>query len=146
MRRQTLNAEFVEFMPESPAEGVLYVSERFKLAMHRCCCGCGSEVVTPLSPAEWRLTRHGTSVSLSPSIGNWGLPCQSHYWIRGNKVEWARPMNAAQVARVRARDRVDKARHVELVNAEKARIQKSESSNSSTARDLRATLRRWFGW
>ncbi|MDH2348718.1 DUF6527 family protein [Bradyrhizobium sp. SSUT77] len=24
--------------------------------MHLCCCGCGREVVTPLAPAQWRLT------------------------------------------------------------------------------------------
>ncbi|MDH2356437.1 DUF6527 family protein [Bradyrhizobium sp. SSUT112] len=24
--------------------------------MHLCCCGCGREVVTPLTPAQWRLT------------------------------------------------------------------------------------------
>ncbi len=145
MRQHSLIPEFVEFMPESPAEGVLYVSERFKLAMHRCCCGCGSEVVTPLSPAEWRLTRRGASVSLTPSIGNWSLQCQSHYWIRGNKVEWARPMTAGQIARVRERDLFDKARHIEVVNTEKTHEQKSVSRNSPAGRGLRATLRRWIG-
>lgn len=146
MRRQTLDPEFVEFMPEDPIEGVLYVSKRFKLAMHRCCCGCGSEVVTPLSPAEWRLTRLGTRVSLTPSIGNWGFPCQSHYWIKANKIEWARPMTAMQIAWVRECDRTDKARYVGLVNDRKTVV---HAPSSPTPRDgprpltLLAKLMRW---
>ena len=44
--------EFVEHIPEHVAEGVLYVSVRFGTVVHRCACGCGEEVVTPLGPAE----------------------------------------------------------------------------------------------
>ena len=50
-------------------------------------CGCGNEVVTPLSPTDWHLTFNGKTVSLHPSIGNWNFDCQSHYWIRNNEVE-----------------------------------------------------------
>jgi hypothetical protein len=52
MKRTTLVLAFVDHMPEQLQEGVLYVSGRYALAMHLCCCGCGGEVVTPLSPAE----------------------------------------------------------------------------------------------
>jgi hypothetical protein len=30
-----------------------------------------------------RSSSEGAKATLMPSIGNWQLPCQSHYWIRG---------------------------------------------------------------
>lgn len=84
-----LNHKFVEFIPEALDDDVLYVSVIHGTAVHRCCCGCGREVVTPLTPADWKLTFDGETVSLYPSIGNWNFPCRSHYWITKNRVEWA---------------------------------------------------------
>ncbi len=81
--------EFVETMSETKENGVLYISDRFKLAIHLCVCGCGYEVVTPFgSPSGWQLSREGDQITLSPSIGNFQFPCKSHYFIRSNKVEW----------------------------------------------------------
>jgi hypothetical protein len=34
----------------------LYVSLEYATAIHACACGCGNEVVTPLSPNGWKLT------------------------------------------------------------------------------------------
>jgi len=110
MRIGRLEVEFVEFVPEQLAPGVLYVSRRYSTAAHLCCCGCGLEVVTPLNPAKWRLSERGGRVSLSPSIGNWSFPCQSHYWIEGGEVRWAAAMSPAAIAGVKARDRKDAAR------------------------------------
>jgi len=84
-----LTHKFVKSVPETLEDGVLYVSVEYATVIHRCCCGCGQEVVTPLSPNDWELTFDGKSISLSPSIGNWSFKCQSHYWIRNNRVEWA---------------------------------------------------------
>lgn len=95
--------EFVEHIPEQVAEGVLYVSVRFGTVVHRCACGCGEEVVTPLGPAEWRLTYDGKTVSLAPSIGNWSFACQSHYWIEEGRVRSARGFSAQEVALVRSK-------------------------------------------
>lgn len=81
--------EFVESVPSPPKEGVLYVSIEYGTAIHLCACGCGEKVVTPFSRTDWKMTFDGESVSLNPSIGNWGFKCRSHYWIRENKVEWA---------------------------------------------------------
>jgi hypothetical protein len=81
--------EFVEHIPDEVATGILYVSIPFATAIHLCCCGCGEEVVTPLSPTDWSLTFDGVSVSLHPSIGNWSFACQSHYWIKRNEGAWA---------------------------------------------------------
>lgn len=85
----TLTHRFVEFIPEDVEQGTLYISIRFKTGTHLCCCGCGNIVVTPISPKDWKITFDGKTVTLHPSIGNWSFPCQSHYWIRNNRVEWA---------------------------------------------------------
>ena len=93
MRRSIrLQPRFVEVIPDVIEPGLLYVSMRFRTASHLCPTGCGEEVVTPLDRDEWILTFDGT-VTLRPSIGNPGLPCQSHYWITRNEVVWARPLS-----------------------------------------------------
>jgi hypothetical protein len=97
-----LTHEFVEYIPEQLEPGVLYVSLPFTTVVHLCCCGCDSKVVTPLSPTDWRLTFDGESISLSPSIGNWSYPCQSHYWIRGSTVHWAERWTPRQIEAARA--------------------------------------------
>ena len=96
-----LRNEFVDHIPEQLDDGVLYVSMRFGTVAHRCACGCGEEVVTPLGPVEWRLTYDGRTVSLEPSIGNWSFPCRSHYWIDEGIVRWARGFSEAEVTLVR---------------------------------------------
>ena len=85
---KTLNHRFVEQIPEQLDEGIIYVSIPFETILHKCCCGCGKEVVTPLSPSDWSITFDGETVSLKPSIDNWNFECGSHYWIRRNKVHW----------------------------------------------------------
>jgi hypothetical protein len=94
--------EFVEFIPEELNERTLYISQAHGTAVHKCCCGCGREVVTPLSPTGWQLSIHANSVSLYPSIGSWSLPCQSHYFITKNKVVWAPRWTPRHIARGRA--------------------------------------------
>jgi len=106
-RITVIRPQFVEFVPDRLEAGVLYISRRYATAAHLCCCGCGSEVVTPLNPAKWRLAESNGRVSLSPSVGNWSQPCQSHYWITGNQVKWAGAMPAEMIAAVKWRDRRD---------------------------------------
>ncbi|MFE2696973.1 DUF6527 family protein [Streptomyces mirabilis] len=102
MKPVRLTHRFVDYIPEHLERGVLYVSLTFTTAVHLCACGCGSTVVTPLSPTDWSLTFDGATVSLSPSVGNWSYPCQSHYWIRRNTVSWASRFTPAQIAATRA--------------------------------------------
>jgi hypothetical protein len=87
MTARTLTPRFEEYIPASPEPGLLHISLRYATAVHLCACGCRRKVVTPLKPAGWRLIFDGT-VSLDPSIGNGQYPCQSHYYIRSNQVEW----------------------------------------------------------
>lgn len=83
-----LEHRFVEFLPDKLESGVLYVSMQYATASHKCGCGCGRDVVTPISPTDWQLMFDGRTISLNPSIGNWSYPCRSHYWIKGNRVVW----------------------------------------------------------
>lgn len=101
MKRNSIDFEFVEYVPRELQEGTLYISTTYATAVHRCCCGCGSKITTPLAPSEWSLTFDGETVSLSPSIGNWSFPCQSHYWIRRSEIVWAGRMTPGQIAEVR---------------------------------------------
>jgi hypothetical protein len=100
----SLRPAYVEFIPKQLEDGVLYISQRFQTASHLCCCGCKTKIVTPLRNAEYKLTSKGDQVSLSPSIGNWDHPCQSHYWIENNAVILAAPMTKAQILAGRASD------------------------------------------
>lgn len=88
-RRITLSHEFVNSFPEKLEKGIIYISIKYASVAHKCCCGCGNDVITPLSPTGWSLIFNGYTVSLNPSIGNWNSPCQSHYWIKNNSVVWA---------------------------------------------------------
>ena len=100
-----LRHEFVDHIPDQLDNGVLYVSIRFGTIVHRCACGCGQEVVTPLGPAEWRVTYDGRTISLAPSIGNWSFRCRSHYWIENGNVRWARGFSEDEVTLVRQKAR-----------------------------------------
>lgn len=108
MRRHELTIRFVEFIPEAIEEDTLYVSMSYATVVHRCCCGCGREVVTPLSPTDWQLTFDGVHISLHPSIGNWSFDCQSHYWIRNDCVHWAPAWSKIQIEDGRAHDQIRK--------------------------------------
>lgn len=103
--------EFVEFIPCELEEGVLYISIPYTTAVHNCCCGCGNRVVTPLTPADWKFSYDGEAVWLSPSIGNWNFPCQSHYWIKRSRISWAGQWSAEEIASGRKRDQLAKQRH-----------------------------------
>lgn len=97
-RINSLVPEFIDSvpMPAEMARGVLYISMRYSSASHKCACGCGQEVVTPLSITGWTLQFNG-SVSLNPSIGNQEFPCRSHYWIRSDRIQWLPDFTVAQV-------------------------------------------------
>lgn len=106
MKREIiLKHEFVEYIPNKLRPGTIYVSIPFATAAHKCCCGCGNEVVTPLSPTDWKLTIEGQFISLYPSIGNWSFACQSHYWIERNRVRWNRQWSEEEIKAGRALDR-----------------------------------------
>lgn len=73
--KMLLTHEFVEYIPDELKDGTIYASMAYATVAHRCCCGCGREVVTPLSPTDWN------------------FPCRSHYM---DKTRWGR-MGTAMV-------------------------------------------------
>jgi len=103
--------QFVEFIPDQIEEGILYISIEYCTAIHKCICGCGNEVVTPLSPTDWELTFNGKTVSLSPSIGNWSFECKSHYFITRNQIRQAKPWKDWEIEKGRKEDAADKKKY-----------------------------------
>jgi hypothetical protein len=87
----------VQYVPKLLESGILYVADEFDIAVHLCACGCGSKITTPLGPAEWKVIENNGLPTLSPSVGNWQLPCRSHYLIIGGKTRWAGQWSEAQI-------------------------------------------------
>ena len=108
MKAESITPQFVEFIPGTLAERTLYISQKYKTAAHKCCCGCGTKIVTPITPTDWKLLIAGDCVSLDPSIGNWNHPCQSHYFIRNNSVVWAGRMSKQDISKGRNMDQARK--------------------------------------
>ena len=105
---KTISHKFVEFIPDNLEDGIIYISLVYCTAIHKCFCGCGNEVVTPISPTDWQLSFNGKSVSLYPSIGNWNFDCKSHYWIKNNEVKWARKWSEEEIKNGRSHDSLNK--------------------------------------
>lgn len=103
--------EFVETLPNDLRQGVIYVSIPYGIVAHKCACGCGNEVITPLSPTDWKLTFDGDSITLFPSIGNWNFACRSHYWIENDQVKWSYQLSAGEIGEARIQDKENKARY-----------------------------------
>lgn len=110
LKHKTLEHRFVKHVPEKLEPGVLYVSMEFGSIVHSCCCGCGEEVVTPLTPTDWKMMFDGETVSLWPSVGSWTLKCDSHYIIQNNHVIGAGKWTPAQIEAERRRNRATKAK------------------------------------
>ncbi len=132
---KTLSHKFVEFIPENIQENTIYISIEYSTAVHKCCCGCGNEVVTPFSPTDWKLIFDGESITLSPSIGNWNFDCRSHYFIRNNKIHWAGNWTDEEIEQGRQDDKICKEAYY---------TKQSNSSNSHEERKSQA--RRWNLW
>lgn len=81
--------EFVEEIPEEINEGYLYLCLPYNAVIHKCACGCGEIISTPLDKKYgWVMQYDGEAVTLSPSVGNGSYMCRSHYFIQGNNIVW----------------------------------------------------------
>jgi hypothetical protein len=98
----SIGLERVKYIPKELSSGVLYVSDEYAVAAHLCACGCGSKVSVPLGPAEWTFSESQGLPTLRPSIGNWQLPCKSHYVITNGRILWAGKWSEGQVKAGRA--------------------------------------------
>ena len=89
MKTNRFKVEFVDKIPSNLKDGILYVCISCNVIVHRCACVCGERTVTPIDKKYgWKMSYDGQSITLRPSIGNYSIPCQSHYYITENKVEW----------------------------------------------------------
>jgi hypothetical protein len=151
IRHLRLEPRFVKGVPRELEPGVLYVSMEYGTVVHSCCCGCGQEVVTPLTPTDWKLTFDGESISLHPSVGNWNLPCRSHYVVRNNRVIEAGSWDQARIKAEVSRDKAAKAAYY-AQPAELPKPRPAISTDTAPAttkaghvdKGLWAKLRRWF--
>ncbi len=109
----TFKLERVHFMPKDLEPGVLYFSNEFGTAAHLCPCGCGSKVRTPIGPTEWFIEESNEGPSLFPSIGNWQLPCRSHYWISKGKVDWSDQWTEEEISEGRRSESSRRRKHFE---------------------------------
>jgi hypothetical protein len=148
MRIKEIAPEIVELTPQVLAPGRLYISLKYRAAVHLCCCGCGEKVVTPLSNAEWRIEVKQGKATIYPSIGNWAMACQSHYWIRENNVIWSHKFSKERIQAVFERDQRDlKAMHSNAKTVPGAKRPTVSPSSSSPARKGERGLKalwRWF--
>ncbi len=146
MRHSDLEHRFVEMFPETLEPGVLYVSMEFGSTAHSCCCGCGEEVVTPLTPTDWNISYDGETITLHPSVGSWTLPCRSHYVIRRNRVIEAPPWSDAEVAAERRRDRRAKAAHYGLDEVSEVAVSKVNVERSQILPAASGWKKRFLAW
>jgi len=63
----------------------------YATAVHKCACGCGKEVVTPLSPTDWKLIFDGKALSLEVLDRQLGLPVAArNYWVKNTTGRYGR--------------------------------------------------------
>ena len=142
MRISEVVPEFVDEIPHDLDPGTLYVCCRYRAVKHLCACGCGVVVNTPLHPTGWALICDGISVSLWPSIGNWSERCQSHYWIRNNRIHWARRWSRSKIQRGRRRRNLELDRYFGSIHASDTL---QPLSTRTGIRSLRLRVARFLG-
>lgn len=113
MKTEHFALQSVQYMPKQLEFGILYVSEEFHTAAHLCACGCGQKVRTPLGPTEWTVRADSRGPTLRPSVGNWQLPCKSHYLITNGNVQWSNQWTDKQIQAGRQREHETRAAYYE---------------------------------
>lgn len=121
----------VQYMPRSLEQGILYYSEEFEVAGHLCPCGCGNKVITPIGPTEWSFTETENGATLYPSIGNWELPCRTHYWIEDGQILLSGQWSHKQIAAGRRREEQNRKAHYKALQ---------------TGRQKKSDLQRFVDW
>lgn len=111
----------VEFMPIALEEGILYFSKKYNVAAHLCPCGCCNKIITPIGRTEWSYREKKGCPSLYPSIGNWQLPCRSHYWIIDGRVEWSYNWTEEEIADGAAKEEGTRKKYYDQLYCEKKR-------------------------
>lgn len=148
IRFHALEPRFVVAIPQALEPAVLYVSMEYGTVAHSCCCGCGLEVITPLTPTDWHLSYDGEGISLWPSVGNWNFPCQSHYVITQNRVVESGGWSTEQIEAERSRNRAAKQDYYNSKYKEVSESSSNEPAHAapvSSAKDPREQYDSWWG-
>lgn len=119
------------YVPSNLEAGILYFSEEFGVACHLCPCGCGNKIVTPIGPTEWSFSEKNGEPTLYPSVGNWQLPCRSHYWVEEGFIKWSYQWSEEQILSGRQREEQRRVSHYDEMYRKKPRL---------------SILRRFFNW
>ena len=82
---------------------------------------------------------------MSPSIGNWKFPCEAHYWIRNNRVEWSGSFSLEQVAEVERRDQEAVSRRYERPVSEASQTLAANEKSPVEGRWSKFK-KRWLNW
>lgn len=135
--------KFVDFMPEHLKDHVLYVAMDYGTVLHKCCCGCGNEVNTPLSPDDWILMFNGETITLKPSIGNWSFDCKSHYWITNSTIEWASQWDDNKIKKVR---QIEFSERKAFYEEKRMNNSQEEISYNRPIIEASSKRKRWFEW
>ena len=129
-------------MPDVIEDGVLYISLDYGAIIHKCACGCGNEVNTPLSPTSWKMIYDGESITLKPSIGNWSFKCKSHYWITNSKIEWSLSWSDEKIKKIR----VDEDNERTDFYSQKETIPKLTEVNEEQTSKTTPSKKKWWLW
>ena len=106
-RLKAITPKFVECIPTEGKDlipGIVYISMKHNMVVHRCPCECGGLSEFMLDPIRFRMEYDGRSVTFEPSIGNSNLQCRSHYWIRDNQIQWCSPMEDWETKQAQRRE------------------------------------------
>ncbi|WP_084154264.1 DUF6527 family protein [Citrifermentans bremense] len=117
-----IELQYVNYMPKELKVGVLYVSEQFGTAAHLCPCGCGAKVRTPLGPTEWCVEETERGPTLYPSVGNWQLPCRSHYFIDRGRICWAEEWTEEEITAGRSAEQQRRREYLDALYHEEGGI------------------------
>lgn len=145
-RNHVVVPQFVEFIPSNLQGGLLYISKKYGVVTHLCCCGCNNKVVTPIVAGQWQLSVQGEFVSLVPSIGNTNFPCRSHYFITRNQVEWCGAMTDRGAQRSRKLAEMRQQRYFKMKNSgESQHARPPEKATPPEKWSLWDFIKRFFG-
>jgi len=88
LKKITVRPVVVEYIPdpENMVQDEIYISVKYKTAVHLCLCGCGNLSVTHfMDDSGWRvILRANTGLTITPSILNTNCPNRYHYIITDN--------------------------------------------------------------
>lgn len=87
LKKITIKPITCEYIPDKEfmIQDEIYISVKYKTAVHLCLCGCGNLSVTQfMDNSGWRVTLRERGLTVTPSILNTNCPNWYHYIITDN--------------------------------------------------------------